>query len=190
MSQVKRGNKYERLYPVIGINFVKENVLKKRKDYHNWYVLANEKDHTDVLDRDITVHFIEISKLQSENSSLANWVELFKKANGFETRKDIEPLLKRSRKMREAYSRYKNCTQEEAVFLEAMRVQRWDSDPRFREKELIAKGEKSGIRKGLKQGEHKAKLENAKRALQKGFDVQTVADITGLSEQEIRAISK
>ncbi len=197
MSQLKRGNKYEKLRPVIGINFVKENVLKRRKNYHNWYVLANAKDHSDVLDRDITVHFIELSKLQSENSSLADWVELFKKANGFETKKDIEPLLKRSRQMREAYSRYKNCTQEEALFLEAMRVQRWDSDPRFREKEFIAKGEKKGLRKGLKQGIEKGieqgarekALNVAKTALQEGFDVPMISKLSGLSEQEIRAIN-
>ncbi len=189
VSQMKRGNEYAKLRPVIGINFVKENVLKSRKDYHNWYVLANEKDHTDVLDRDITVHFIELSKLQSENSSLADWVELFRKANGFETKKDIETLLKRSKKMREAYSRYKNCTQEEALFLEAMRVQRWDSDPRFREKEFIAKGEKRGLRKGIKQGAHKKALEVAKMLFSAGDSLEKIQQVTGLTKKEIEAIN-
>ncbi len=196
VSQLKRGNKYEKLHPVIGINFVKENVLKSRKEYHNWYVLANEKDSSDILDTDITVHFIELSKLDKENSSLAQWVELFKRSTGYETIKEIEPLLKRSKQMREAYSRYKNCTQEEALFLEAMRVQRWDSDPRFMEKEFIAKGEKKGLRKGLKQGlekgiekgAHKKAVEVARSMKQNGVDVASIIKYTGLAEAEILAI--
>ncbi len=41
---------------------------------------------------------------------------------------------------------------------------------------------------GEEKGEHKAKLNIAKNAIARGLDIQTISELTGLTEQEILAI--
>ncbi len=41
---------------------------------------------------------------------------------------------------------------------------------------------------GMQEGTRKAKLEDAKKMLQKGIDIKSIVEITGLSEDEINKI--
>ena len=69
-------------------------------------------------------------------------------------------------------------------------IQYWDlknvSDTSFEE------GEKSGIEKGERIGIEKGELANAlkiaKGMLDKGFDLKTISELTGLSEVEIEKL--
>ncbi len=47
-------------------------------------------------------------------------------------------------------------------------------------------GEKIGIEKGRLEGEKKAGLENARKMKLKGFSVEDIIDVTGLSPDEIK----
>ena len=47
-------------------------------------------------------------------------------------------------------------------------------------------GEKIGIEKGRLEGEKKASLENARKMKLKGFSVEDIIDVTGLSPDEIK----
>jgi predicted transposase/invertase (TIGR01784 family) len=55
-------------------------------------------------------------------------------------------------------------------------------------KEGIAKGEKRGIAKGEKRGERSKALDIAKKMLKKGIDVYEVAEISGLSPDEVESL--
>ncbi|SHH06646.1 conserved hypothetical protein (putative transposase or invertase), partial [Thermosyntropha lipolytica DSM 11003] len=54
----------------------------------------------------------------------------------------------------------------------------------------IAKGIEQGIAKGIEQGIEKGKEEAALNALQKGLDIETIAEITGLSVERIEELKK
>ncbi|MCS6796780.1 MAG: hypothetical protein NZ516_12560 [Raineya sp.] len=62
------------------------------------------------------------------------------------------------------------------------------------EKAEKIKAEEKGIQKGIemgeKKGEKKRNLEIAKNAIRKGFDNQTISELTGLSIEEIEALRK
>ncbi|EMN89375.1 hypothetical protein [Leptospira weilii] len=47
---------------------------------------------------------------------------------------------------------------------------------------LISEGMRQGIEKGIEKG----KLEDAGKMLQKGIDLKTILEITGLTEQDLR----
>ncbi|ULH30891.1 hypothetical protein [Leptospira weilii] len=47
---------------------------------------------------------------------------------------------------------------------------------------LISEGMRQGIEKGIEKG----KLETAGKMLQKGIDLKTILEITGLTEQDLR----
>ena len=52
----------------------------------------------------------------------------------------------------------------------------------------MEKGMKKGMEKGIEQGIEKEKLSLAKRMLEKGYDVETVAELTELSVPAIQAL--
>ena len=52
----------------------------------------------------------------------------------------------------------------------------------------MAKGIEKGMAKGIEEGIEKTRLENAKKMLVKGFSVSDIADITGLSVEEINSL--
>ena len=57
------------------------------------------------------------------------------------------------------------------------------------EKRLDLKsGKKVGIKDGLKKGEKNAKIEIAKKLLNKGIDINIIIETTGLSEEEIKKL--
>ncbi|MBR1734224.1 MAG: hypothetical protein IJ730_02065, partial [Alphaproteobacteria bacterium] len=52
-----------------------------------------------------------------------------------------------------------------------------------------AEGEKIGIEKGKAEGANEKAVEVAKKMLRKGIDVDDIADISGLSVEEIKKLS-
>ena len=50
----------------------------------------------------------------------------------------------------------------------------------------LLSAEEKGLKKGLTEGERKAKLEIAKSSLKNGLSVEIVSQITGLSLEEIK----
>lgn len=57
----------------------------------------------------------------------------------------------------------------------------------LREKAILDynSGMDTALRKGIAEGEKKAKLETAKKMLEKGMDIDTIIEVTGLSKEEI-----
>ncbi len=49
-------------------------------------------------------------------------------------------------------------------------------------------GEEAGLQKGLKKGAEKKAFAIAKNLLAKGMDCNTIAEITGLTEEEIKKL--
>ena len=60
------------------------------------------------------------------------------------------------------------------------------------EQKLIEKGRKEGIKegeeRGIKKGEKRGRKETAKKMKEKGMDIQTIEEITGLSREEIEKL--
>jgi predicted transposase YdaD len=50
------------------------------------------------------------------------------------------------------------------------------------------RGEKRGEKKGIEKGSIKEKIRTAKAMIEKGFDIDTIIDITGLDKKEIEKL--
>lgn len=53
----------------------------------------------------------------------------------------------------------------------------------------IQQGIEQGIEQGIQQGEKKAKMETAKKMLEKGIEIDTIIEITGLNKEEIMKLN-
>lgn len=50
------------------------------------------------------------------------------------------------------------------------------------------KGERRGLEKGMEKGEKQQAIETARRMLAEGFDAETITRLTGLTEEQVRAL--
>jgi len=48
------------------------------------------------------------------------------------------------------------------------------------------KGLQEGLQQGLQVGEFKAKIETAKKLIQKGIDIKIIMEVTGLSKSDLK----
>jgi predicted transposase/invertase (TIGR01784 family) len=53
---------------------------------------------------------------------------------------------------------------------------------------LIKQGKQEGLEEGEQRGEKKAKLEDSRRMLAKGFPIEDICEITGLSRNEVEKL--
>ncbi len=53
---------------------------------------------------------------------------------------------------------------------------------------LIKQGIEKGVQQGLKMGKHEKAIETAKRMIEKGFDVNIIVDVTGLTMEEVKRL--
>ncbi|MDO4546416.1 MAG: hypothetical protein Q4C25_09680, partial [Bacillota bacterium] len=56
--------------------------------------------------------------------------------------------------------------------------------------EALAEGRQEGLAEGLVKGEQRNARKIARNLLQMGMDVKTIAEITGLSEKEVRELQQ
>ena len=55
---------------------------------------------------------------------------------------------------------------------------------------LFRSGHKEGKEEGLKEGAKKKSFDIAKRMLEKGIDIGTISELTGLTEKEISELNR
>ncbi len=79
--------------------------------------------------------------------------------------------------------------EQQEAYIASMK-QKWDYDNSiaFAEQKGLAKGIEQGIEQGKKQGLEQGALEIAQRMLEEKFDLETIARISGLTAEQIKAL--
>jgi predicted transposase/invertase (TIGR01784 family) len=64
-------------------------------------------------------------------------------------------------------------------------IRRREMDDRYRMEAALEEAVEKGMEKGMKKGMEKERLKNAKAMKAKGLDVNTIAEVTGLTVDDI-----
>ncbi|AHC16511.1 Rpn family recombination-promoting nuclease/putative transposase [Salinispira pacifica] len=89
-------------------------------------------------------------------------------------------LLKDNPAIEKAHHVYEDFTSDEQLMDMAEAHEKWVKDVNTRLK--------TARQQGLEQGLEQAKIEDAKKMLQKGYPIVDIAEITGLSEEQIKKL--
>ncbi len=199
-SQLKEGESYKLLKPVISINLLNYVLIKGNDKLHNLFGLFLKGDNDVALTDHIFFHFIEFPKLKKNRpdlySEIEKWVYFFLN-EGKKGDKNMKVLIKSDPIIKRAHSEYEKFTQDDE--LRELYENRIESerkiitDLEIAEKEGRKEGEKIGEEKGRKEGEkigekkgeRKKAIETAKKMKEKGLDINFIVEITGLSKEEI-----
>ena len=179
-GQLFSGVNYDNLKKAICINIVSFTCLEE-PDYHNVFKILNVESKQELID-DLEIHFIELSKYDDRLSTLLDrWVNFLKKADYY-NRKNFPIELKSIPTIEKAFEVLENfsMTEYERDSYEARL--KWLLD----EEAAIITAENKGMKKGLAKGKAEGKAEVAKKMLEKGIDLKTVLELTGLNSEDLK----
>ncbi|KWX69801.1 Rpn family recombination-promoting nuclease/putative transposase [Paenibacillus jilunlii] len=193
-GQLQEGQAYSRLKRCVTINILNYAFLPNDL-YHSVFHLREDRTGIELID-DIEVHFLELPKLDEqavsiEEGGLVNWLLFLKGTDQskWEVLTMNEPVLKKAMdtleflsqdlEARRQYEDRQKYLHDEASMYEAA------------ERAAIrarAEGEAKGKAEGKAEGEAEAKKEVARKLLALDVNPSVIAEASGLSEEEIRAL--
>ncbi len=178
-QQLKRGEDYTLINPVIALTFTDFNMFDDSKDYISQFRLLERKRYIEYTD-DVELIFVELPKFNKDIDSLANikekWVYFLKNAG----RLDYIPDTLSDPCITQAFS----IINEAALSKEELELQEKRYDFIRLQKGSLALAKEQGIEEGIEQGIEKI----AKNMLMAGMSLQEVKQLTGLTLQQLELL--
>ena len=183
--QIKSGEDYKILQKAIVIlitDFKIENL--EELDYHSrWKIMEDKQGKKIILTQKLEIDIIELPKIigkEKEQDNLLDWLYFLENPKS----ERVTEKMKENENLKEAVKKLDNLSEDEKMQRIADLRQKAIMD----EKAIYEKGLEVGIEKGIMEGSQKEKIEIAKKMLDLKIDKETIAEATGLTEQEIEKI--
>ena len=195
--QIKSGEDYKILQKAIVIlitDFKIENL--EELDYHSrWKIMENKQGKKIILTQKLEIDIIELPKIigkEKEQDNLLDWLYFLENPKS----ERVTEKMKENENLKEAVKKLDNLSEDEKMQRIADLRQKAIMDEKaIYEKGLevgiekgIQRGMEKGIEKGIMEGSQKEKIEITKKMLELKIDKETIAEATGLTEQEIEKI--
>ena len=195
-KELEKGQDYVKLNKTICIWIIDGAVYDDFKEFESTWKISEEKYGLKGHFNDFEIHIIELKKFR-ENAIMEPrkkefWLWFIDHTN--------EELVKMGRiteeQLNEAYEEYMRITSDKAMMTAIINKQIAEQDEiarnRMMKEEAMAEGRAEGIAKGraegLEKGREEMKKEMAKKLLDAKMDINQIAEITGLSIQEIEKL--
>ncbi|QTG99453.1 Rpn family recombination-promoting nuclease/putative transposase [Wolbachia endosymbiont of Rhagoletis indifferens] len=186
-SQADQGDNYHNLKEIIFIAVADCIIFPDKTEYKSNHVILDQNSFEHDL-KDFYFVFIELPKfIKTKEDQLENivekWCYFFRYAA--ETREeDLDKIVGSDVIIKRAYEEMNkfNWSEEELLAYEQMKKRIMD--------EVVALAQKfdEGLRLGQEKGRQEEKIEVAKNSLKAGVSIDVIAEITGLSLDEIRKL--
>ena len=174
--QIKKGDDYEKLQKTIVILIADFKVegLEELEYITKWKIIE-EKNRKLILTDKLELVIIEMPKIIEDEarSELIDWLSFLENPKS----ERVKEKMKENEELNEAVNKLEEMSEDE--YLERI------AD--LREKKILDENSRlsESYNKGIKEGELKNKKETAKKMLEKNIPLETIIEITGLSEEEI-----
>lgn len=178
ISQLKRNAKFSELKKVVSIYIMDfDHFDDDYEGFHDMFFMNSVKSGRMLSDA-AEIHTIELSKVPKGESdeSIVNFLNFIKAKNWGE----LEMVAKSDPVIKKAVARVVELSADEQLrrFVEAQTMAEHDLASRIEYHE----------KKGRAEGREEVNIENARIMLLKGYPLSDIAEITGLSENQISAI--
>ena len=145
------------------------------------------------------VVIIELSKATEEyknnkEDGMLQWMMFLDNPEDVEVKK----IMENNKEIKEAKNELDKISQDEIMRRILLKEKLMRMDMKQMEKEAVEEGMKKGMEKGMEkgiekgkiEGEKKEKIETAKRMQEKNIPIETIIEVTQLTEKEINEIIK
>ena len=187
--QIKSGEDYKILQKAIVIlitDFKIENL--EELDYHSrWKIMEDKQGKKIILTQKLEIDIIELPKIigkEKEQDNLLDWLYFLENPKS----ERVTEKMKENENLKEAVKKLDNLSEDERMQRIADLRQKAIMDEKAIYEKGLEVGIEKGIEKGIMEGSQKEKIEIAKKMLELKIDKETIAEATGLTEQEIEKI--
>lgn len=192
--QLPDGGKYNELRPVIFIGVVtKFNLFEDHDRYLTHHIITDMASHERNLQL-LEYHFVELKKFtksldEAEKNIADQWIYLLKHAHKLH---EIPQQLESNDEIVEAMyllERTRLSNREFEIYLADLEASsREEKIKHTATVQALAEGRAQGIAEGRAEGEYQKSLAIASGMLKKGIDTKIIAELTGLTEEEIKRL--
>jgi predicted transposase/invertase (TIGR01784 family) len=187
VTQIEKGENYDALMPVYGLNLVNDIFDPTSEEYYHQYKMCEPSNPRKTIDG-IELFFFELPKFKpktiSEKKMQVLWLKFLTEIN--EKTVDVDPKLLESPEITKALDICTYLSQEEILgydlYWDAVSTAKTLATGKFKDGLDIGleKGEKIGMEKGEKIGLEKGRAEGEQIGIEKGRTEQLVESIKNL----------
>lgn len=225
-GQLGKGQNYEQLSPVVGVNIVDFTIFPETAPVHTTFRLMETRTSREpgrpdecggtaslVLTNHLTIHFLELPKLGDDfflapvspdaepihiSTALQRWLYYMHERGEVDAMEDpiLLQILKDDPDIEDAEERYRQFVADDELREKYQDRIKAERDRRSQiiyaerqgEKRGLEQGLEKGLERGLEQGAARKQSEIAQRMKAKGLSNDEIAELIGLSVEEIDAI--
>ena len=201
VADIKVKEDYKKLKRTVLVVLIEEDFpnLESIQEYHTVWHYREENHKEKILTKNTEIHILELQKYKrykNQTGEIDPWLEFFINPYGEEvqnmarTRAELEEAVRQLRLL--------NADEEVQQLADAEDWARYDYNSAMSEMkqkgleaglaEGKAKGLAEGKAEGKAEGEKKANLKIAQKMLEKKMDINLIAELTGLTEEEIKSL--
>lgn len=169
--RLKKGQEYKELEKTIVI-LIANFAIKGLEDlkYHTEWKIMDKETQKVILTDKFELRIIELPKIkEEEQEELIDWLLFLENPQS----ERVKTKMEENEELKEAVEKLEGMSEDDYM----QRI----AD--LREKAILDYN--SGMGNALRKGIKKGKLETAKKMLEKGMDIDTIIEVTGLSKEEI-----
>ncbi|MBQ0029439.1 MAG: Rpn family recombination-promoting nuclease/putative transposase [Paludibacteraceae bacterium] len=204
VKQADQSVDYKTLQPVYSLNIVNDRGFDGNEYFHQFQLA--EKGNPDRIIEGIELVFVELKKFKpqtiAEHTMKRLWLRFLTEINE-KTQEVPQELLESpeickamaivergayTESQINAYEKYWDTISAEITLLNGHYRKGKAEGLKEGEEIGLKKGEEIGLKKGEEKGAHKEKLDNARKMKDKGYPVEDIAEITGLSKDDIEKL--
>lgn len=176
----QRGKEYTELKNVIMINILNFIIFPKYEDYCLDTALVLRQHREYEIPNGIQYYFIELPKFRKKSKDMNNKLEQWLTFIDATDKEGMKMAIANNKVLQKAEAEYTYLTGNAAQRrLEELRV-KWEIDRYY--------ADKYAEKRGKELGQKEEKIEIAKTMLKKKIKISEIAEITGLTEQEIEKL--
>ena len=196
-ANLEIGEEYSKLRQTISIIIVDDEIKQFKeiqKACTKWQI-REEEYRDNILTSYFQIVIIEIPKAikeyeKNKNNEVLQWMKFLDNPEDMEVRK----IMEENQDIKEAKEELDKISQDDRLRRMALKakLERMDYKQQLYEakRDGKAEGRAEGRLDGIKEGTSKTQQEIVLKMLQKQIDIQTISEVTGLSEEEIKKLQK
>ena len=182
---IKKGETYEKLEKTIAILITNEKIEKFEKlKYHTEWKIFETENKKEILTDKLEIHIIELEKIeennQESNDKLLDWLYFLINPNS----RRVKEKMEENEELKEAKEKLDKITEDARM----QQLAWWREKAIYEENTMLSSSYRKGKKEGRNEGRKEERLENAKKMREKNISVETIAEITGLTKEEIEKL--
>ena len=205
VADIKVKEDYKELKRTVLVVLMEEDFpnLQNIQEYHTVWHYREENHREKILTKNTEVHILELEKYKrhkKQTGEIDPWLEFFINPYG----KEVQDMARTRAELEEAVKQLRllNADEEVQQLADAEDWARYDYNSAMSEMKQkgleaglaegkakgLAEGKAKGLAEGKAEGEKKANLKIAQKMLEKKMNINLIAELTGLTKEEIKSL--